>query len=284
MISAQGIDKDRLLEDIKYLASPKLEGRAPLTEGSRLAQEYIVGRFKEFGLVSQYKEFVQPFSLKERFPDKRNPFGTNVVGFAPGSASDKIILVLAHYDHLGKRGEDLYLGADDNASGVGALLSLAGYFARERPAHSMIFAAVDAEEIGLLGSKALVNDFPFPLEQIALVVNMDMISRSSTNRLYAVGSRYYPQFRPPLLVVKSRSSIELVLGNEGEEGGQNWTNSSDHAPFHRQGVPFVYFGVDDHEDYHKPTDTFENIDPDFYHQATLLILDFIKEVDGTAVP
>jgi len=282
-ISAQGIDKSRLLEDIKYLASPKLEGRAPLTVGSQLAQEYIVARFKELGLVSQYRGFVQPFSVKERLPEKRTPFGANIVGFAPGSASDKIILVLAHYDHLGRKGNDLYLGADDNASGVGALLALAEYFSQERPAHSMMFAAVDAEEIGMLGSKALVGDFPFPLEQIALVVNMDMISRSVNNRLFAVGSRFYPQFKPALVAVQERFDIELVLGNEGEEGGQNWTNASDHAPFHREGVPFIYFGVEDHVDYHKPTDTFENIDPDFYFEAVSVILDFIKEVDSVAV-
>lgn len=280
IISAQGIDKSRLLQDIKYLASPRLEGRAPLTEGSQLAQQYIADRYKELGLVSQYKGFVQPFPVKERFPEKRTPLGANIVGFAPGSASDKIILVLAHYDHLGRQGEDLYLGADDNASGVGALLALATYFSKERPAHSMMFAAVDAEEIGMLGSKALVGDFPFPLEQIALVVNMDMISRSANNRLFAVGTRHYPQFRPALIAVKEHFDIELVLGNDGEEGGQNWTNASDHAPFHREGVPFVYFGVDDHVDYHKPTDTFENIDQEFYYQAVSLILEFIKEVDS----
>ncbi|WP_238325373.1 M28 family peptidase [Lunatimonas lonarensis] len=281
--AGQGIDRGRLLADIRYLSSPALEGRAPLTDGSRLAQEFIASRFKELGMMSQYKGFVQPFSIKERFPDKRTPFGANIVGFIPGASSDKLILVLAHFDHLGRKGEDLYLGADDNASGVSALLHIAEYFSNLRPAHSMMFAAVDAEEIGMLGSKALVADFPFPLEQIALVVNMDMISRSTTNRLYAVGTRHYPQLKPALEAVRATASIDLVMGNDGEQGGQDWTNSSDHTPFHREGIPFVYFGVDDHKDYHKPTDTFENIDPEFFFQATSLVLQFLLEIDSRGV-
>jgi hypothetical protein len=80
--------------------------------------------------------------------------------------------------------------------------------------------------------------------------------------------------------VGNLSPIELVLGNDGENGQLDWTNSSDHGPFHEKGIPFIYFGVADHKDYHKPTDTFENIQEQFYWQACELILDFVLEIDA----
>jgi hypothetical protein len=100
--------------------------------------------------------------------------------------------------------------------------------------------------------------------------------------LYAVGTRYYPQFKSYLNTVGNQSSIELVLGNDGGNGELDWTYASDHGPFHEKGIPFIYFGVADHKDYHKPTDTFENIEEQFYWQACELILDFILEINATA--
>lgn len=275
---AQDIDKSRLLEDLKFLSSSGLEGRAPLTDGSKLARGYITDRYKKLGLTSQFRDFTQHFPLKGRPNSKESGHASNVVGFIPGANSDEIILVMAHYDHLGKKGNDIFHGADDNASGVSGLLAIAGYFSENRPDRSIIFAATDAEELGLLGARALVKDFPFPLEQIVLVVNMDMISRSKSKELYAVGTRHYPHLAPYLKEVMRGSDIRLVLGKDGG-GGEDWTNSSDHAPFHAEGIPFVYFGVDDHEDYHKVTDTFERIDQDFFYNAVKTVLEFIKAVD-----
>lgn len=283
--TAQQVDKDRLLNDLKYLSSPKLKGRAPMTEGSRLAQNHIIARFTDIGFLSQFREYRQSFALRGKGFDRREAQGVNIVGFVPGAVTERIIVVLAHYDHLGERDGEIFLGADDNASGVTGLLSLAQYFAENRPEHSMLFAALDAEELGLQGAKALLADFPFPVDQIELVVNMDMISRSDRNTLFAVGSRHYPELKPILLSVDTPSNITLVLGNDGgEEGAQDWTNASDHAPFHEAGIPFVYFGVDDHPDYHKPSDTFENIDPDFFADVVELILEFLKAKDATATP
>ena len=110
---------------------------------------------------------------------------------------------------------------------------------------------------------------------------MDMISRSENNTLYAVGTRFYPQFIPYLEKVGKRSPIQLVLGNDGEKGQLDWTNASDHGPFHKKGIPFIYFGVDDHEDYHQPSDVFENIHQSFYLEACELILNSILEIDAS---
>lgn len=275
---AQKMDTRVLLEDIQFLSSDQLEGRSATSEGNKKAANYIIERFKDLDLSSQFPEYTQSFSLNKRLEQLGT--GENIIGFVPGSASSKIILIMAHYDHLGTKGKDIYNGADDNASGTAALLNMAAYFKKNRPLHSILFAATDAEEEGLLGAKALLKDFPFPLNQIQLVVNMDMISRSEDNTLYAVGTRFYPQFKPYLEKSGERSVIQLVFGNDGAKGELDWTNASDHGPFHKEGIPFIYFGVADHKDYHKPTDTFENIDQTFYRQACELILNSILEIDA----
>jgi Zn-dependent M28 family amino/carboxypeptidase len=223
--------------------------------------------------------YTQSFALEG--DDESLDEGSNLIGFIPGTESSKIILLMAHYDHLGKKGDKIYNGADDNASGTAALLNMAAYFMENRPLHSILFAVTDAEEMGLVGAKALLQDFPFPLKQIKLVVNMDMISRSENNTLYAVGTRFYPQFTPYLEKVGKRSPIQLVLGNDGEQGQLDWTNASDHGPFHKKGIPFIYFGVDDHKDYHQPSDVFENIHQPFFLEACELILNSILEIDAS---
>jgi Zn-dependent M28 family amino/carboxypeptidase len=275
----QEIDKNQLIKDITYLSSPKLEGRATLSDGNRLAQAYLIERFQSLGMTSQFQNFMQYFTMKggRRTQDNHNP--ANIIGFIPGIETDTLIVVMAHYDHLGKKGNNVFLGADDNASGTAALLALASHFSIHRPKHSFLFAALDAEELGLLGSKALLSDFPFPLDLVKVVINMDMISRSEENRLYAVGSRHYPQLKKYLLPVKANSTIDIYLGNDGGVGEKDWSNASDHGPFHANGVPFIYFGVDDHEDYHKPTDTVDRIDPVFYAKATQAILEVLLQIE-----
>src|SRR5690606_27737683 len=116
------------------------------------------------------------------------------------------------------------------------------------------FAALDAEEMGLQGAKALVNDFPFPLNTVILNINLDMISKNQRNELYAAGTAHYPHLRPLLEEASKDAPIKLLFGHDipGTDM-QDWTSASDHAAFHEQGIPFIYFGVEDHEDYHKAT-------------------------------
>ncbi|NHE59470.1 M28 family peptidase [Cyclobacterium plantarum] len=274
---SQKIDQQTLIEDIQYLSSDGLEGRAAMSEGNIKAGKFIAERFKALGLSSQFPGFVQKFRLEAGNQDLGQ--GTNFIGFIPGTVTDDILVIMAHYDHLGKKGEVIFNGADDNASGTAALLSIAAYLAENPPNHSVMIVACDAEEKGLLGARALVRDFPFPLEQVKAVINMDMISRSDDNTLYAVGTRFYPQFRSHLLDAAGNSPIRLVLGNDGAPGEKDWSKASDHGPFHERGVPFIYFGVEDHRDYHQPTDTFENIQQDFFIQASEMILETIIGID-----
>src|SRR5690554_1923757 len=281
ILFAQESDRVSLLRDIEYLASDELEGRQPLTEGSRKAQEYIKTRFANLGLTSQSRDYSQFFDLKER----RGEGGvvgkaTNIIGFIPGEQSKKLIVITAHYDHLGTKEEEIFNGADDNASGTAGLLALAEYFSKNKPQTSILFAALDGEEIRLQGARALVRDFPFPLEDVLLNINLDMISRSEKNEIFAAGTGHYPQFREILEKSAEDAEIQLRFGHDTPGTGRDdWTNASDHAAFHEKGIPFIYFGVEDHEDYHKATDTYENVDHDFYYQAVNLIIRSVRDLD-----
>ncbi|HEX8638356.1 MAG TPA: M20/M25/M40 family metallo-hydrolase, partial [Pyrinomonadaceae bacterium] len=186
----------------------------------------------------------------------------------------------AHYDHVGIQKGEIYNGADDDASGTAALFALAEYFNKNKPAHTIIFAAFDGEESGLRGSRAFVAAPPVKKEQIALNVNMDMVSRNDKNELYASGTYHYPAFKPMLEQVAKKAKIKLLLGHDRPEQGPNdWTNQSDHGSFHAAKIPFVYFGVEDHKDYHKPTDDFVNINQEFYVRAVETILEAVKSFD-----
>ncbi|MCS4435905.1 M28 family peptidase [Aquiflexum gelatinilyticum] len=278
-LRAQKIDQSKLLNDIEYLSSDELGGRKPLSEGSLKARKYIQERFRELGLKSQYPDFIQYFDFQNNREGKLYENAANIVGFVGGKETEKLIVIMAHYDHIGKNGEQIFNGADDNASGTGAVLALAEYFSKNRPNHSMLFVALDAEEMGHQGAKALVDDFPFPIEQTVLNINMDMISRNVDGEIYAVGTYHYPQLKPIIENVAEGRFPKLLFGHDVPGQKADWTNASDHSQFHKNRIPFIYFGVEDHEDYHKVTDTFERIQPEFYSGAVELILDIIIAFD-----
>lgn len=275
---AQSIDEKRLIEHIKYLASDELQGRKTQSDGNLAAREYIVNEFKRLDLATQYPDYIQKFSFEGRRDNMTYDQAANVIAYIPGSSSKKLIVITAHYDHVGigranSEGDSIYNGADDNASGTAALLELGRYFNSHRPEHGIMFAALDGEEMGLQGAKALVKDFPYPLDQIVININMDMISRNEKGELYASGTYYNPSLKPILESAASGKKPILKFGHdEPNTGRDNWTNSSDHGEFFKENVPHVYFGVEDHVDYHKPSDSFENIDQEFYVNAVNLIL------------
>ncbi|HEY8562033.1 MAG TPA: M20/M25/M40 family metallo-hydrolase [Pyrinomonadaceae bacterium] len=273
------LDAARLLRDLETLSADDMEGRGIGTKGGEKAREYIVRRFNESGIKPFQNNLVQPFEFTTR--DGAKVRGANVVGFIEGAKyKDKYIVVSAHYDHEGIVKGEIYNGADDNASGTAALFALAEYFKKNRPAHTIVFAAFDGEESGLRGARAFVAAPPVAKEKIALNVNLDMVSRSAKRELYAVGTYHYPQLKPALERAAKISKIKLLLGHDRpEQERDDWTTQSDHGAFHAQKIPFVYFGVEDHADYHKPTDDFANITQEFYVRAVETILDAVKGLD-----
>lgn len=277
------INAAALLRDIRTLSADDMEGRGIGTPGGAKAREFVAKRFKESGIVPFKNDYLQPFEFANRAGAKFN--GANVVGYIEGvKFKNKYIIVSAHYDHVGIQKGEIYNGADDDASGTSALFAIAEYFKKNKPSHSIIFAAFDAEESGLRGARAFVAQPPVAKEAILMNVNMDMISRNAKGELYASGTFHHPQFKPMLEAVAKTSKIKLLLGHDRpEQKSDDWTNQSDHGAFHAAKIPFIYFGVEDHPDYHKPTDDFANIQPEFYVRAVETILEAVKSFDKSAV-
>lgn len=271
-------DAEVLLNHIKVLASDSLEGRGFGTEGGRKAQAYIADQFKELGVVHAFENgYTQKFS--HALKDSTTLEGGNVAAVIKGKTA-KTIVITGHLDHLGVQDGQIYNGADDDASGTAALLAMAEYFRNKETNHTLVFAAVDAEEIGSPGCQYLLDNFPLERENIVLNVNMDMIAHNDSSELFATGLYHYPQLKEPL--TNLNSPIELLFGHDdpNDEEMDDWTFASDHRIFHEAGIPFIYFGVEDHEDYHQPSDVFENINQEFYVDAVKLIIQVVENYDA----
>ncbi len=280
-VAPREIDSAQLLTDIRTLAADSMQGRRTGTVGSERARAYLLGAFERHRLLPLGGSYEHPFTFSTR-RDSLEQRGINLLGYIRGTESpDRYVVVTAHYDHVGVTNGEIFNGADDNASGTAALFALAQHFRQNPPRNSILFAALDAEEMGLQGARAFVASPPLPREAMVMNVNMDMVSRSARDELYAVGTHHYPFLRPYVERVAARAPLTLLMGHDSPElpAGEDWTMSSDHGAFHQVRIPFIYFGVEDHEDYHRPTDTFEKIDPDFYVRAVGTVIDFVVEVD-----
>jgi hypothetical protein len=277
------IDVESLMETVRTLSSPAFEGRRTGTPGNAKARALISERFRSIGPVPTGHGFEMPFKFAR---NGGTHAGVNITAICPGrGAPDNGVLVIsAHYDHVGVRDGSIYPGADDNASGVAVLLELARHCRRSPWMHDAIFAAFDAEELGLQGAKAFVASPPIPRGRfIALNVNLDMVSRSAARELYVAGTHHRPALKAVLDPIAAKAPIKLLFGHDRGGGQDDWTMQSDHGAFHAAGIPFIYFGVEDHPDYHKPTDTAEKIDKVFFGQVAETIRAAITALDR-AVP
>lgn len=274
------VDAARMMADVEFLAHDSLQGRSSGSEGARIAGEYIAEALQEAGLQSFGDSYFAPFAFTGT--DSAQHVGVNVVGYIDGSGSSEHAIVLtAHYDHLGVRNGQVYNGADDNASGTAALLAIARHVAANPLQHTVIFAAVDAEEMGLQGARAFVREPPLPASRIGLNVNLDMVSHSDS-LLFVAGTYHYPFLKSYLESVQPHSPVVLRLGHDSPDlpSGDDWTLSSDHAPFHQAGIPFVYFGVEDHPNYHQPTDDAPTINPVFFAGSASTIFNVLTTLDA----
>ena len=281
------VDRDALMAVVRRLSGAEFEGRAAGTPGGISAGQFVARQFRRIGLSPVARPgFAHAFRLPpagggmgRTGPSRR---GANIVGALDGAGpAERVIVVSAHYDHVGIVNGVLHPGADDNASGVAVLLAAAAHFARHAPRHRMLFVAFDAEELSLAGSRAFISAPPVPLDSIALNVNLDMVSRSHERELFAAGASHTPWLRPVLEDVRTRAPARLLFGHDrpDEAGGEDWTQDSDHRVFHEAGIPFVYFGVENHADYHRPGDTAEKIDPGFFGDVADTIVEALAALD-----
>ncbi len=267
---------------VQILSSDDFGGREAGTEYGRRAGDEIIrliGNFSEFEADRQAFNFTV-----EREDEARN--GTNIIVTIPGRKKDKagtgpVLVATAHYDHLGTRGLDIYNGADDNASGVGGLFKLMRNFKDTPPKHTVMLVWLDAEEYDLQGAQAFVRDYA-PIAGRPLVnLNLDMIAQSQNGELYMAGSYHTPSLKPLVQKAAKGSGVTVKFGNDRPQDGENdWTNQSDHGVFHNAGVPFVYFGVEDHDHYHAPTDEFDTLPIEFYRESLKVVVKTARALDA----
>lgn len=279
------MDSTALLRDVFRLAHDSMGGRLIGTPGNLQARDYLAARFDALGLEAPAGGRLQRIAVSSpRLPGVDAAW--NVLAIVRGTATpERWIVVTAHHDHVGTgrpvAGDSIYNGADDNASGAAALAVLAEHFRRQPIGHSLLFAAVDGEERGMWGSRGLVDALPVPRAQVVLNVNLDMISRNAQGELYLAGPGRYPALLPAAERAVACAPLTLRLGHDTDAAGpgNDWTSQSDHAAFHRAGIPFAYFGVEDHSDYHRPSDHPEAIMPGFYLNAVRTVAAFIEIYD-----
>jgi Zn-dependent M28 family amino/carboxypeptidase len=210
----------------------------------------------------------------------RSNLGMNIVGWIKGSQyPDKFIAITAHFDHEGIKNEETYYGASDNASGTACLLGLAKYFKQNPHSYSLLFVAFDREETGLEGSRHFCNNIPFDTDKLKFNLNIDMIARNDKNEIFACGPYHYPAFMNLVNETQQKTNARLLMGHDYGEGPDNWTPRSDHYPFHLKEIPFIYIGVEDHPDLHKPTDTFEKIDLSTYIENCNMVAMMIRHLN-----
>lgn len=205
----------------------------------------------------------------------------NVVGVIEGNdpkLKREYIIIGAHYDHLGRGGSsslapnssDVHHGADDNASGTAGLLELARIFSGQRAQlrRSLVFIAFSAEESGLIGSKAYVNNPAAPLADTVAMLNMDMIGRMKGNMLTVGGVGTSPEFR------KLVESLNPATGGFALRLNEDGFGPSDHSSFYAKQIPVLFFFSGTHEDYHKPSDTADKIN----YEGQAKIVGFVSEI------
>ncbi|WP_153916660.1 M20/M25/M40 family metallo-hydrolase [Shewanella sp. TC10] len=273
-------NQSQLLEDIRVLSSPKFEGRKTGTYGAELSREYIKKRFTELHLSPWQDEFEVPFNYRSSFSDKQ---GINLIATIKAKQpSQRWRVITAHYDHLGKKGNKVFAGADDNASGVAAMFAIAEQWQQQGNEDiNLMLVATDAEEPGLFGSYALVEQVQnTPQMLIELSLNLDMIGTPSRPKaIYIEGEKNLTEFSQlktqlqdynQLCVRESRSRMK-----NGSMVKIDWLRASDHYPFHKAGIPWLYLGVPSHKYYHTINDTIDKLDIGFLAAVTETAFEFI---------
>lgn len=258
---------------------------------AKLAPELSFAELQRLASAKQQstvKPIAGPFTLTTDLVRKEVP-AYNVVGVLEGSdpvAKKEVIVIGAHYDHLGRGGSgslaqrsgEIHHGADDNASGTAGMLELARLLTsqRPRPKRTIVFIGFGGEEEGLLGSNYYVNHPFTPLTNTVAMINMDMIGRMKDRKLVIGGVGTAKEWRDIIAkgTADSNRSFSLTLNDDGY-------GPSDHSSFYGKQVPVLFFWTGTHTDYHKPSDTFDKINYTDEARILDLVAYIVRDVDST---
>lgn len=270
--ATMSIRHDDLKHHVSTLADDTFEGREAGSRGGRAAGIYLGQHYQRNALQGGGEQgYYQTFG----------PGYSNILGVLPGSdpaLADQVIIVSAHYDHVGYGSQQnsygptgyIHNGADDNASGVAGLLEAVEAFAQlpQAPRRTIVFALWDGEEKGLLGSKHWISQPTVPLGQVACMVNMDMIGRLRNEKVEIIGTRTAPGLRRAAALANRDTGLLLDCTWE-------MVDNSDHYPFFQRNIPVLMLHTGLHDDYHRPSDDVERIEFDGMQRVTRLLFQMV---------
>ena len=320
-VSRVRVSTPLLQKHVFTLAADSLEGRKTGTVGQRKAVTYCTSSFRQshllavfrldsvrgsfrqtyaftttdvalFGSSRTYGSAQPTYKRDELVPlpltakdSSRVSFGDNLAGLLIGSdLKQEVVVLSAHYDHLGKSGRQVFHGADDNASGTATVLSVAAVFdslARQgiRPRRSILFVLFSGEEGGLLGSQYFLTNTPIPLNQFVCDLNVDMIGRvdeahrGKPDYCYLIRGDQGSELQ--LIAEKAnRQSVNLALNKGGYDTKNDLDQHffrSDHYNFAKLGIPVLLFTSGQHSDYHRPSDTADKIEYNVLQKRATLV-------------
>ncbi|WP_370896250.1 M28 family metallopeptidase [Chryseobacterium gossypii] len=282
------IDANDLKKNLYVIASDEMEGRDTGSPGQKKAGEYIVNYYKSLGIsypqaLGSYYQKVPADFMKQRGGGNL-PDSENILAFIEGTEKpDEIVVVSAHYDHVGMKNGVVYNGADDDGSGTVAVMEIAKAFQHAKkngngPKRSVLFLHVTGEEHGLFGSEYYTDHPVFPLVNTVVDLNIDMIGRDDPenrgkNYVYVIGSDMLSSQLKQIneAANKKTNNLELNYKYDDPNDPDRLYYRSDHYNFAKNNIPVAFFFDGIHEDYHKPTDDVEKIDYSLLEKRVQLI-------------
>ena len=274
------ITAEALKRHLTIVASDEMGGRDTGSPGQKKAGQYLIDQYKNAGIAfpKGATSYYQPIPAAYLNAKRNENLGDseNIWAFIEGSEKpEEIIVISAHYDHLGKTIDEVYNGADDDGSGTVALVEIAKAFQKAKeeghgPKRSILIIHMTGEEHGLLGSKYYTENPLFPLGLTVADVNIDMIGRrdelhkDNNNYIYLIGSDYLSTDLYTICEDVNKKFIHLNLDYKyNDRNDRNrYYYRSDHYNFAKNGVPSVFLFNGTHADYHKATDEVDKIEFD----------------------
>ena len=287
---------ETLKTNLTYIASDEMEGRETGSEGQKKAGRYLIEQHKKNGLTfpKGATDFYQPIpaaylnaKYKENLPDSEN-----IWAFVEGTEKpNEIVVISAHYDHVGVKNGEIYNGADDDGSGTAALIEIGKAFQQAKkdgngPKQSVLIIHMTGEEHGLHGSRYYSENPLFPLANTVANINIDMIGRrdefhtASNNYIYLIGSDYLSSDLAKICEEVNKKYTNLVLDYKYNDRADpnRFYYRSDHYNFAKNGIPSVFLFSGIHEDYHKPGDDVEKIEFDALSKRTRYAFEIAWEI------
>lgn len=283
------IKADELKKHLHIIASDEMEGRQTGSAGQKKAGEYMINYYKEKGIgfpasMDSYYQKVPASFMNKNSWSTQLPDSENIIAVIPGTEKpDEIVVISAHYDHVGTKNGQVYNGADDDGSGTVALMEIAEAFktaasAKHGPKRTVMLLHVTGEEHGLYGSDFYAQNPAYPLKNTVANLNIDMIGRDDKDNrgkqyVYVIGSSMLSSELRKISEASNAKTVNLELNYKYDDpkDPEMLYYRSDHYNFAKHNIPVAFYFDGIHEDYHKPTDDPEKIDYPLLQKRTQLI-------------